>query len=157
MIDILRAQTSSIAECEIAKITSNGVESDHTAVRPHLTMTSLKQKMTTALTCGTINWRKIATDQATSEHYTKILLATTEPVNAMPYEDFNALIIAAGTEAALLVNSTCDDWFQFSLLEAVPQRPTLYNIDYHITFEEVNAAINKLKKWKKPGTQRHTT
>ncbi len=33
----------------------------------------------------------------------------------------------------------------------VPQRPTPYNIDSPITFEEVNAAINKLKNGKSPG------
>jgi len=31
----------------------------------------------------------------------------------MPYERSNELIIPAGTNAALLVKPTCDEWFQF--------------------------------------------
>ena len=38
-----------------------------------------------------------------------------------------------------------------SILEKVPQCPTLFNIDSPITFEEVNAAINKLKNGNIPG------
>ena len=37
------------------------------------------------------------------------------------------------------------------ILNDVPQRPTLHEIDSPITFEEVNAAINKLKNGKSPG------
>ena len=38
-----------------------------------------------------------------------------------------------------------------TILDDVPQRPTLHEIDSPITFEEVNAAINKLKNGKSPG------
>ena len=38
-----------------------------------------------------------------------------------------------------------------SVLENVPQCPTLRDIDSPITFEEVNHAINKLKSGKSPG------
>jgi hypothetical protein len=73
-------------------------------------MTSLKHKTSTTLTRGTIDWRKIASNTATNKHYNNILLASTETI-AMSYEDFNESIIAAGTEAALSVKSTCDNWF----------------------------------------------
>ncbi len=38
-----------------------------------------------------------------------------------------------------------------SILDKIPQRPTLLDIDSPITFEEVNTAINKLKNGKSPG------
>jgi hypothetical protein len=82
-------------------------------------MTTLKHKMSTTLTHGTIDWRKIASNTAINEHYNNILLASTEMI-AMSYEDFNKSIIAAGTEAALLVKSTCKNWFQFSVSNLAP-------------------------------------
>jgi hypothetical protein len=103
------------------RITPDGVESDHTAVRLDLMMTSLKHKATTTLTRGTIDWRKISSDQATNEHYNNILLETTaQQTSAISYKDFNELIIAAGTKAALLVKSTCNGWFQFSVRDLTP-------------------------------------
>ncbi len=82
-------------------------------------MTSLKHKTSTTLTHGTIGWRKIASNTATNEHYNNILLASTETI-AMSYEDFNKSIIAASTEAALLVKPTCDNWFQFPVSDLAP-------------------------------------
>jgi hypothetical protein len=38
-----------------------------------------------------------------------------------------------------------------TILADIPQRPTLHDIDSPITFNEVNAAINKLKNGKSPG------
>jgi hypothetical protein len=38
-----------------------------------------------------------------------------------------------------------------TILNDIPQRPTLHDIDSPITFKEVNAAINKLKNGKSPG------
>jgi hypothetical protein len=38
-----------------------------------------------------------------------------------------------------------------TVLTDVPQCPTLFKIDSSITFEEVNAAVNKLKNGKSPG------
>ncbi len=38
-----------------------------------------------------------------------------------------------------------------TILADIPQRPTLHDIDSPITFDEVNAAINKLKNGKSPG------
>jgi hypothetical protein len=37
-----------------------------------------------------------------------------------------------------------------TILAEIPQQPTLYNINAPITFDKVNAAINKLKNGKKP-------
>jgi hypothetical protein len=82
-------------------------------------MMSLKHKISTTLTRGTIDWCKIASNTATNKHYNNILLASTETI-AMSYEDFNKSIIAAGTEAALRVISTCDNWFQFSVSDLAP-------------------------------------
>ncbi len=40
-----------------------------------------------------------------------------------------------------------------SILDEIPQRPPLLDIDSPITFEEVNTAINKLKNGKSPGVE----
>ncbi len=119
MIDIFVCSQQLHCQVHNCRITSDGVESNHSAVRLDLTMTSLKHKMSTTLTHGTINWHKIASNTATIKHYNNILLASTEMI-AMSYEDFNKSIIAAGTEAALLVKSTCDNWFQFSVSDLAP-------------------------------------
>ena len=38
-----------------------------------------------------------------------------------------------------------------TILDEIPQRPILHEIDSPITFDEVNTAINKLKNGKSPG------
>jgi hypothetical protein len=38
-----------------------------------------------------------------------------------------------------------------TILTDIPQRPTLHDINSPITFDEVDAAINKLKNGKSPG------
>ena len=38
-----------------------------------------------------------------------------------------------------------------TVLDDIPQRPILHDIDSPITFDEVNAAINKLKNGRSPG------
>ena len=83
-------------------------------------MTSLKHKTSPTLTRGTIDWRKIATDTAMSRQYNANLLASTVAMPDLAYEEFNELVLAAGAETALLVKSTCDDWFQFSLDDLAP-------------------------------------
>ncbi len=83
-------------------------------------MTLLKHMATPALTRGTIDWNKIATDQTTARRYNEILLTSTKSTSEIPYRDFNNLILAAGTETALLVTSTCDDWFQFLVNDLAP-------------------------------------
>jgi hypothetical protein len=120
MIDIVAFSQQLQCRIQNCCITSDGVESDHTAVRLDITMTSLKHKTIPTLTRGTIDWRRIAADKATSRHYNEILLASTESMTEMAYDVFKELIIAAGTKAALLVKSTCDDWFQFSLDDLAP-------------------------------------
>jgi hypothetical protein len=55
----------------------NGVESNHSAVRLDLALTSFKCTPPTALDCVTTDWHKITTDKATNHHYNDLLIATT--------------------------------------------------------------------------------
>lgn len=99
---------------------ADGVESDHTAVQLDLVLTSLKRTASTALHCGTTDWRKIETDQPTRQRYNDLLTDATVDLPDMSYEDFNDAIHKAGEETALLVGSRCEDWFQFNLADLVP-------------------------------------
>jgi hypothetical protein len=75
--------------------------------------------MSTALTRGTTNWWKIATDKPTKQRYNNLRADATDSAD-MSYEEFNDAIKKAGEETALLVQSRCDDWFQFNADELVP-------------------------------------
>jgi hypothetical protein len=97
----------------------NGIDSDHAAVCLDLVLTLLKRSDSTALTQGTTDWQKIATDEPTKQRYTNLLANATDSAD-MSYEEFNDIIKTAGEDTALLVKSRCDDWFQFNADELVP-------------------------------------
>ncbi len=99
---------------------TDGVESDHTAVRLDLVLTSLKQVNSTALYHGTTDWRKIATDQNTRQRYNDILTEANADSPDMSYEDLNDATKKAGEEIARLVGSRSDDWFQFNIADLAP-------------------------------------
>ena len=81
------------------------MESDHTAVRLDLVLTSLKRTNSTAFFHGTTDWQKIVTDPTTRRRYNDLLAEATADSPDMPYEDFNDIIKKAGEETALLVGS----------------------------------------------------
>ena len=67
MIDIFACAKSLHCRVRNCRTIAEGVESDHTAVRLDLVLTSLKRTDSTALFRGTTNWRKIATDPTTRQ------------------------------------------------------------------------------------------
>jgi hypothetical protein len=69
MIDVFECSQQLHCQVHNCRITLDGVESNHSAVRLDLTMTSLKHKTSTTLARGTIDWCKIASNTATNEHY----------------------------------------------------------------------------------------
>ena len=111
MIDIFACSKN--LHCRICHCQAvfNGVESDHTAVQLDLVLTSLKRTTSHALTCGSTDWRKIATDPTTKQYYNTLLLAATRENTEMPYTLFNDAIKKAGEKAATLVKSQQADWF----------------------------------------------
>ena len=120
MIDIFACSHQLHCKIKNCCITLDGIESDHTAVRLDVVMTSLKHTASPELTRGKIDWNKIATDHTTARSYNAFLLTYIEPTAKIPYSDFNNLILAAGNDTALLVTSICDDWFQFSVNDLAP-------------------------------------
>ena len=119
MIDIFACAKNLHCRVRNCRTIAYGIESDHTAVQLDLVLTSLKRTASTALHRGTTDWRKIATDQPTQQRYNE-LLETNVDLPDMSYEDFNDAIHKAGAETALIVNSRCEDWFQFNLADLVP-------------------------------------
>ncbi len=91
MIDVFACSQQLHCQVHNCRIMTDRVQSNHSAVRLDLTMMSLKHKMSTTLTRGTINWHKIASNTATNEHYNNVLLASIEMI-AMSCEDFNKSI-----------------------------------------------------------------
>jgi hypothetical protein len=120
MIDIFACAKSLHCRVRNCRTIAEGVESDHTAVRLDLVLTSLKRTYSTACFRGTTDWRKIVTDPTTRRRYNDLLAEATNDSPDMPYEDFNDIIKKAGEETALLVGSRCDDWFQFNIAELTP-------------------------------------
>jgi len=120
MIDIFACSKQLHCRVRNCRVVLDGVESDHTAVQLDLVLTSLKRTASHALTCGSTDWRKIATDPTTKQHYNSLLLAATKNDNEMPYTVFNDAIKKAGEEATTLVKSQQADWFQFSRASLVP-------------------------------------
>ncbi len=138
MIDIFVCSQQLHCRVNNCRITPDGVESNHTVVRLDLTMTSLNIRQLPHFPVVPLTGARL--------HLIKQRLSTTTifslpPPNqwvAMPYEDFNELIIATGTEAALLVKSTCKGWFQFSVSDLAP------------TIAERNELLNALHLAKAP-------
>ena len=124
MIDIFTCAKSLHCRIRNCHAIAEEVESDHTAVRLDLTLTSLKKVNSTALNCGTTEWRKIATDPSTTQRYNDALanLLNDATVNSpdMPIEVFNDVIKKAGEDTALLVGSPCDNWFHFNADKLTP-------------------------------------
>ena len=77
MIDIFACAKSLHCQVRNCRTIAEGVESDHTAVRLDLVLTSLKRTDLTALFRGTTDWRKIATDPTTRQRYNDLLAEAT--------------------------------------------------------------------------------
>ena len=124
MIDIFACAKSLHCRIRNCHVIAEGVESDHTAVRLDLILTSIKKVNSTALNRGTTDWRKIATDPSTTQRYNDALatLLNDATVNSpdMPIEVFNDVIKKAGEDTALLVGLPCDKWFHFNADELTP-------------------------------------
>ena len=120
MIDVFACAKNLHCRVRNCCTTTQGIESDHTAVQLDLVLTSLKRTDSSTLHCGKTDWRKIATDQPTRQRYNDLLSEAIVNLNAMPYEDFNDAILKAGKETALIAGSRCEDWFQFNLVDLVP-------------------------------------
>ena len=119
MIDIFACPKNLHCQIRNCPAVAEGIESNHTAVRLDIALTSLKPTTSTALTRRTTDWQKNLTDQPTRQRYNELLVdAITD--SPMPYEAFNDAVKKVGEETALRVGSKCDDWFQFNADELTP-------------------------------------
>ena len=96
----------------------DGLNSDHRAVRLNLVLTSIKFKKTQLIYSGTINWRKILTNDECCKLYNDAALGATTV--DMDYEEFNNAIRQSGMNTALSLNECCEGWYEFSQTELLP-------------------------------------
>jgi hypothetical protein len=104
--------------CNCPAVT-DGVESDHSAVRLDLALTLFKHLSSTALVCRTTDWCKIVEDRATNTRYNNLLLTATDN-GSMLCKDFHNKIKKVGAKTALLVKSKGNDWFLFNQYYLAP-------------------------------------
>jgi hypothetical protein len=78
----------------------------------------IKFKDTKSLYSGTIDWRKILTDDGCRKIYKDAALEATT-VN-MDYEEFNEAIRQSGTKTALSLKEQCKGWYMFSRNNLLP-------------------------------------
>ena len=88
-----------------------GVQSDHSAVKADFMIASIKYKAK-AISRGSINWRKLATDDRYSATYAKYLAETTD--GSTNYDDFFEAAIKAAEMTAVDVKTKNEGWFNFS-------------------------------------------
>jgi hypothetical protein len=100
------------------RVILDGLDSDHRAVRLNLVLTSIKFKETQLIYSGTINWRKILTNDECCKLYNDAALAATTV--DMDYEEFNNAIRQSGMNTALSLNECCEGWYEFSQIELLP-------------------------------------
>jgi hypothetical protein len=91
MIDIFACAKQLHCRIRNCHTVDNGVDSDHAAVCLDLVLTLLKRADSTALTQGTTNWWKIATNKPTKQCYNDLLANATDSAD-MSYEEFNDAI-----------------------------------------------------------------
>ncbi len=87
----------------------------HRAVHLDLVLTSIKFKETQSLYGGTINWRKILSNDECCKLYNDAALAAT--TIDMDYEEFNNAICRSGMNTALSLKEHCEGWYTFSQMD----------------------------------------
>ncbi len=93
----------------------DGLNSDHRAIRLDLVSTSIKFKKTQLLYGGTIDWRKILTNNECCKLYNDAALAVT--IVDMDYEELYDVIRQSGMNTALSLKESCEGWYKFSQTE----------------------------------------
>jgi hypothetical protein len=117
MHDIFACSQSLHKQVHDCRAVLHGVASDHRAVRLKVTLLSIKFKVW-AISCGTINWPKILSDDHTRIVYNEHLLLLTTP--NMEYDNYQEIILQAGMLTATHHKLQCKGWFQMSQMMLAP-------------------------------------
>jgi hypothetical protein len=80
------------------KVVLQGIASDHRAVSLSVVLSSVKFKNSGTISCRTINWSKILTDEHNHMVYNEHLLSLTTP--SIKHDDYQDVILKAGEHTA---------------------------------------------------------
>ena len=134
MHDIFACSQSLHKRIHDCKAVPHGAVSDHKAVRLSLMLTSIKFRGK-ALSCGTIDWHKILSDDHTRAMYNEhLLMLMTEPTQ---WDNHQELILQAGALTATTHKRQCEGWFQMSRHTLAPlytERNTLKHAAKHASY-----------------------
>ncbi len=115
MLDIIVCSNTLHKCINNCRVILDGLDSNYRAIRLDLVLTSIKFKKTQLLYGGTINWRKILTNDECCKLYNDAALAVMTV--DMDNEEFNDAICQSEMNTALSLKECCEGWYKFSQTE----------------------------------------